>query len=154
MGWGRGREELLHTHTHTQCLQRSKTPFILIKENSKRHKGKMEAKPAVNRSELVGASLLREPGESRGTGVGLPACSSASSVRANRVLLSRKVGASTLSPRAVGKVTPGILQDCSPLPCDLDKMTTMTTAGRRDGMMPELCPGFCPRLCLARSRGT
>ena len=40
-----------HTHTHTVTLLRDckdlKTPFILIKGNSKRLKGKKEANPAV-----------------------------------------------------------------------------------------------------------
>ena len=63
LGWERGREVgrkgsalgLLHTHTHTHThtvtLLRDckdlKTPFILIKGNSKRLKGKKEANPAV-----------------------------------------------------------------------------------------------------------
>lgn len=58
------RRACTRTQTHTQapCLQRSKTPFILIKENSKRHKGKGEAKPVVKKlKSLWSASWLCSP---------------------------------------------------------------------------------------------
>lgn len=103
-----------HTHTHAWCLQRSKTPFILIKGNSKRHKDKGEAKPVVKNLRACGrlpglCSLLQGPeAEQQGQASACPPKAGPNQAQPPSSHPSRKAGALTGRPGTGSKTTPRI----------------------------------------------
>ena len=140
-----------HTHTHRVTLLRDckdlKTPFILIKGNSKRLKGKKEAYPAVkNIRAAVGplgwALHCRDLPHQGHTSQSRPV-----------LLLQGDLG-------TVRRTTRRITQEHSHPPCELHKTTiynhkVFQPQGWNDDIvvrMPTLCPSFYPRLHLAHSR--